>query len=294
MELRQLEHFVAVAEDESFTRAARRLGYVQSALSVSVQSIERELDVRLFDRTTHRVALTDAGHQLLGPARATLAAADEVRAGAAAVNGVLVGRLAIGIMQSFTTSIDLPAALGRFHRDHPGVELMMRPALGGATELLRSVADGALDIAFVSATNVPPSVNVRTLLTEPLVLVSAAGQGPSPGAAVSLTELAGASFVDAPLGWGTRTVIDRAYSELGLHRRVGIEVADIPTLFALVEQGLGVALMPASMIPPGREGLEHRPVTPAPVWEVVVATPGDRPLNAAAQAFLDLIDLPSD
>ena len=75
MELRQLDHFVAIAEDGSFTKAARRLNYVQSALSVSVQALERELGVRLFDRTTHRVALTDAGDALLPAARRALAAA---------------------------------------------------------------------------------------------------------------------------------------------------------------------------------------------------------------------------
>src|ERR1700742_1413176 len=93
MELRQLEHFVAVAEDESFTRAARRLGYVQSALSVSVQSLERELSVRLLDRTTHRVRLTDAGEALLPSARKAVAAADEIRNGAAAMKGLLRGTL---------------------------------------------------------------------------------------------------------------------------------------------------------------------------------------------------------
>ena len=61
MELRQLDHFVAIAEDGSFTKAARRLNYVQSALSVSIQALERELRVRLIDRTTHRVTLTRAG-----------------------------------------------------------------------------------------------------------------------------------------------------------------------------------------------------------------------------------------
>src|SRR6202790_2828543 len=100
MELRQLEHFVAIAEEGSFTKAARRLNYVQSALSVSVQALERELSVRLFDRTTHRVTLTGAGQALLPGARGTLAAAEEIRDIAAAVRGVLRGTLRVGIMQS--------------------------------------------------------------------------------------------------------------------------------------------------------------------------------------------------
>ncbi len=281
---------MAVAEEGSFTRAARRLGYVQSALSVSVQSIERELDIRLFDRTTHSVVLTDAGRQLLIPARAALAAAAEMRASAAAVNGVVAGKLAIGIMQSSTGFMDLPALLGRFHREHPGVELMMRPAPGGATELLGWVADGTLDLAFVSATNVPPSVHVETLATEELMLVYAPGQWPDGEDPVALADLSAASFVDAPVGWGTRTVIDRAFTELGLHRRVSIEVADMPTLLALVEQGLGVTLMPGSMIGAEHRGLHRRRVSPELAWEVVVATPGNRALSAAARAFLELTD----
>ena len=290
VELRQLDHFVAVAEEGSFTRAARRLGYVQSALSVSVQSIERELDIRLFDRNTHSVVLTDAGRQLLIPARAALAAAAEMRASAAAVNGVVAGKLAIGIMQSFTAFMDLPALLGRFHREHPGVELVMRPAAGGATELLGWVADGTLDLAFVSATNVPPSVHVETLLTEELMLVHAPGQWPDGEDPVALADLSTASFVDAPVGWGTRTVIDRAFTDLGLHRHVSIEVADMPTLLALVEQGLGIALLPASMLGAEPRGLHRRAVSPDLTWEVVVATPGNRAPSAAARAFLDLAD----
>jgi DNA-binding transcriptional LysR family regulator len=290
MELRQLEHFVAVAEDESFTRAARRLGYVQSALSVSVQAIERELDVRLFDRNTHSVRLTDAGRQLLPSARATLTAAAEVRASAAAVNGVLSGRLAIGLMQSFAAVLDIPALLGRFHRDHPGVEILLRPAAGGSAELLRWIADGTLDIGFVSATNVPPGVHTKVLIREQLELCFTSGLGPEGDGPVALQELGDVGFVDFPSGWGVRTAADDAFAQLGLHRHVSIEVADVPTLLALVEHGLGAALLPASLAPPERSALIRRPVTPALSWEVVLATPSNRPLSAAARAFLDLAD----
>ena len=94
MELRQLEHFIAVAEESSFTRAAQRLQVVQSTLSVSVRALERELGARLLERTTHRVRLTDAGRALLAEARNALAAVEAAgtrsrrcRAGCAARSG---------------------------------------------------------------------------------------------------------------------------------------------------------------------------------------------------------------
>src|SRR5260370_35335178 len=87
MELRHLEHFLAVAEEQSFTRAAARLHLVQSALSVSVRALERELGGRLLDRNTHRVELTDAGRPLGPEARRTLAAAAPPPAAVAAAPG---------------------------------------------------------------------------------------------------------------------------------------------------------------------------------------------------------------
>src|SRR5579859_2695158 len=108
MELRQLEHFVAVAEERSFTRAAARLHLVQSTLSVSIKSLERELGGRLFDRTTHRVTLTDAGQALLAEARNALAAVDAARDAVAAAHGGLRGTVRVGIMRSLTL-VDAPA-----------------------------------------------------------------------------------------------------------------------------------------------------------------------------------------
>src|SRR5690349_8323190 len=122
MELRQLEHFVAVAEEGHFTRAARRVHIVQSGLSASVRALERELGAQLLTRTTRRVALTEAGRALLEEARRTLAAAAAAREAVAAVQGVLRGRIAVGTLQA-SVAVDLPAALGRFHAAHPGVEI---------------------------------------------------------------------------------------------------------------------------------------------------------------------------
>jgi DNA-binding transcriptional LysR family regulator len=297
MELRQLEHFLAIAEDESFTRAARRLGYVQSALSVSVRSLERELDVKLFDRTTHRVRLTDAGRSLLPAARSTLASAQAMREEAAAVNGVIRGRLRIGAMQALTV-VNLPRLLGRFHREHPEVEITMRPAAGGAAELVREVAEGKLDLAVVAVADRPKGIRVVPLASERLLLTS--GQSDPARAAKSvhlhkpmdLRELAEASFVDFPTGWIVRTLVDRAFAALALHRHVAIEVADVPACKQLIREGLGVALLPESIIAADSAGLQTRDVTPVLRWEVSAVLRDGADPSPATAAFMELMELP--
>ncbi|HEX3804277.1 MAG TPA: LysR family transcriptional regulator [Solirubrobacteraceae bacterium] len=288
MELRQLEHFVAVAEDESFTRAARRLGYVQSALSVSIQSLERELSLRLFERTTHRVRLTEAGRALLPSARATIAAAGGFRDEAAAVNGVLRGRLRIGLMQSFNV-LNVPRLLGRFHREHPDVELTVRPAVGGSATLLSAVATGELDLAFIAVAEPPTGLRMLPLIQEPLQLVASEGEALPLQRSVKLEQLAETSFVDFPIGWGIRTVVDQAFAQLGLQRRIGIEVADVTTFLQLVREGLGVALLPDSLMTADPHGLRTHPITPTLSWDVAVVAREPEATSPAAEAFLALV-----
>src|SRR5581483_9448598 len=117
MELRRIEHFVAVAEERHFTRAARRAHIVQSGLSASIKALERDLGTPLLVRSTRRVELTAAGEAFLVEARRVLAAVAAAREAVAAVQGLLRGTLAVGIMQAHA-AVDLPAVLGRFHARH--------------------------------------------------------------------------------------------------------------------------------------------------------------------------------
>ncbi|HEY2771299.1 MAG TPA: LysR family transcriptional regulator, partial [Solirubrobacteraceae bacterium] len=146
MELRQLTHFVAVAEERHFTRAAARVHLTQSSLSSSVRALERELGSDLFVRSTRQVELTEAGRALLPAARRTIAAAENGRDAVAAVRGVVRGHLAIGAIQSLSR-VDLPGLIGRFHRRHPAVTLRIHHV--GAPELVRQTADGEIDLAIV-------------------------------------------------------------------------------------------------------------------------------------------------
>src|SRR5919198_4025886 len=150
MELRQLAVFVAVAEEASFTRAADRLHLVQSAVSASVRALERELGAALFDRTTRRVELTDAGEALLPEARNVLAAVGAAREAVDQVSGGLRGTLRIGTMQGQAMrAISVPRLLARFRAEHPGVEIQVGHT-GGSVLMAEHVRAGRLDLAFVS------------------------------------------------------------------------------------------------------------------------------------------------
>src|SRR5690606_27099302 len=118
MELQQMRYVVAVAETNSFTRAAERCLVVQSALSHQIARLERELGARLFDRTSRRVRLTAAGAAFLPVARQCLAAADRAVAEVAAAIGEVRGPLRVGLIPT-VAAVDVPSALAEFRRRHP-------------------------------------------------------------------------------------------------------------------------------------------------------------------------------
>ena len=287
MELRHLAHFLAVAEERSFTRAAERVHLVQSALSVSIRSLERELGVALFDRTTHRVELTPAGQVLVPEARRTLAAAEAACDAVASVEGGLRGTVRIGIMHSLSL-IDLAALLTEYHRQRPGVTLVPSAAPGGSAELAHEVAEGRLDLAFAALPDgYPPGLDVRPLASEAMQLACPPDH-PFPGRRpIALAELDGRRFIDFPNGWGTRLSVDRLFLQAGLHREIVVEVADIPNVIDLVRAGFGFAFLAPSTVP-GRR-LTLRAVEPAPNFTVSLVTSSTRPLPAAARALVELV-----
>ena len=126
MDTRQLEYLVAVADEQSFTRAAERVFAAQSTVSAGIQSLERELGAPLFERDAHGVRLTDVGETVLAEARAALRSVDRMRE-LADSDGPLRGTVRVGIFTNLTT-VDLPGIMGEFHRRHPAVDWGRRPA----------------------------------------------------------------------------------------------------------------------------------------------------------------------
>jgi len=285
VELRHLEYFVAVAEELSFTRASRRLHVVQSGVSSAIQGLERELGAALFDRDRHRVTLTEAGRALLPEARATLAAAQAAADAVAETTAGLRGALSIGTMIS-TGPVGLPVLLGRFHEQHPGVLVKLRVMPGGSAELAREVISGGLDLALLSLPGeAPAGLAVRPLAQEPLALICAAKHPLASVESVPLETLAEEAFIDFPVGWGTRAVVDRAFAAAGIDRQVSFEVADYATAAGLVGNGLGVAFVPTSTAA-SLDGVARVRVDAALDWRILVATAATRRASAAARAFL--------
>jgi DNA-binding transcriptional LysR family regulator len=290
VELRQLEYFVAVAEERHFTRAAQRVRVAQSGLSSSIRSLERELGAPLFVRSTRRVDLTDAGRALLVEARHALNTVDAAREAVAAVEGLLRGTLALGTLQCLG-GVDLVGSLAAFHAAHPSVEIELRQ--GGSPELIDRVRSGDLDVAFVS---VPPGgtpgITYTTLLRQPMVLACAAEHALAGRDRIALAELAGQTFVDFPPGWVTRDVTDRALAAaaVGGHR-VTLEVNDVHTLLDLVGHGMGVALVPQDFMHKQTTARFVPLADPAPEWHTATAVAADRRPSAATRALLGLQSL---
>ena len=126
MELRHLRYFVAVAEELHFTRAAERLHIAQPPLSQQIRAFEAELGVRLFERTRRSVALTDAGHALLGRARELLAATQALPAELQRIARGEVGQLRIGFSSTLPLTKVLRDVVADWRRTHPDVALHLR------------------------------------------------------------------------------------------------------------------------------------------------------------------------
>ncbi|MFV2020894.1 LysR family transcriptional regulator [Micromonospora sp. LOL_023] len=288
MELRQLEYFVAVAEERHFTRAAERMHVAQSGLSTSIRSLERELGASLFVRNTRSVELTNEGRALLTQARHALANVAAAKDAVAAVRGLLRGKLAVGTLQCLG-AVDLPATLARFHSDHPGIEIRLRQ--GGSPDLIERVRTGDLDLAFVSTPASPVSgVTLAPIRAEPMVLACGPDHPLHDRAAIDLRDLSGETFVDFSPGWITRDVVDQAMATLGAERRVAFEVNDVHWLLDLVSHGLGIAVVPR-FFTTKRTAARFVPIVDPPHWHLAVATASGRHPSTAATALLSLDDL---
>jgi DNA-binding transcriptional LysR family regulator len=244
MDLKQLEYFVAVAEEGQFTRAANRVLVAQPAVSAQIRSLERELGERLFHRDRRAVTLTAAGEALLPHARAALAAAERGRDTITSLRGLLHGRLRIGV--SGPVDNRLAETLGDFHRAHPAVEIELTNQQN--EPLLHAVAAGEMDAAVVGlgAQPLPPGVLASVVAVEPLVVAVRRGDPLRHRKTITLGALHEHPMITLIPGSGLRTVLENACSVAGFRPRIAAETGELGSLVGLAAEGLGVAILPRS------------------------------------------------
>ncbi|MBD0422797.1 LysR substrate-binding domain-containing protein [Streptomyces sp. NPDC052309] len=290
MELRHLQHFVAVAEDQHFTRAAERLLVSQSGLSASIRSLERELQTPLFVRTTRRVTLTEAGRALLGEARRILAQVRSAHEAVAAVQGVLRGTLSLGTEQC-VAGVYVAGLLAAFRRRHPDVEIRLRQA--GSGELAEEVAAGRLDLAFAYRTQADTDqLRSVSLGGEPMTVLCHPGHRLAAGGAVlTPQDLAEEVFVDFHPDWGPRRVTDAVFAAAGVRRTVALEVNDVHGLLDLIDEDLGIAVVPRHFRRK-RDSLTSLPLkdTGETAYETIALLPPVQATSPAARALMGLLE----
>ncbi|MEV0186511.1 LysR family transcriptional regulator [Streptomyces sp. NPDC050625] len=290
MEIRQLQCFVAVAEELNFTRAAERLHLSQSTVSATVRTLEKELRVRLFLRSSKHVALTSEGAALLPEAHAAISAVLNAEEAVRRTGRALGGTLTIGATGA-ALAIDFPQLLRTFHTAHPDVAVRLRSSSGdSAARLIRQLLVGKIDVALLALTQMPPSgVVARKVAEYPLVLVVPEVHRLAGRTSASLREVTADSFVECPQATGVRTMVDQAFSDAGVTRRSDWEAPDLGTVTALVGQGLGVSLVPAFAA--FARGVRRVPLRePVPHFMLTAALSAERRPTAATEELLVLID----
>ena len=297
MDLRRLTQFVAVAETLHFGRAAERLSMAQPPLSRAIRSLEEELGVALFERNKQRVLLSDAGRALLPEAKALLAGADRLTRTARSAAGGERGALTLAFVSIVDYSF-LPRLLRRFTQTYPGIRVALREATTDVQ--LQVPARAEIDAGILLGPLVdapaggvaPESLVYQRLQAEALVLAlpdshaRAKAKGP-----VALSGFAAEAFISFPRQIAPRLhdAIVGACGAAGFSPRIVQEAIQMQTIISLVSAGMGVALVPESLMSLKRPGVVYRKLRGKRTiaLELGLAWRRDNP-SAALQRFVGL------
>jgi DNA-binding transcriptional LysR family regulator len=292
-DFRQLRYFVAVAEELSFTRAAIRLHLSQPPLSQQIQSLERDLGVRLLDRNKRNVALTEPGRVFLDEARQILSKADEARnhvtAAAAGYRGQL--RLAYTVSVSFHPA--LPQALLRYGQIAPDVGLQLNEMY--TQPQFAALLAGQIDVGFVrdkpARAQDARRLRLHVIDREPLLIALPAGHPRASRSSLRLAEVAGDAFVSQPRELAA-TLYDRLVTlaaRAGFQPLIGQHAQQINGLLALVAAGLGLALVPATMRAVRLAGVSYVPLEDADAYLLLAVACRSDDHSPALQQFLSTV-----
>ena len=286
MEIRQLVYVEAVARHRHFTRAAEELHVAQSALSQQIRRLEAELGTELFERTSRRVAPTEAGEAVAARARRVVAELGSVRDEIDQLRGLVRGRIAIGALLP-AGGVRVTTLLARFSKAFPGIDVSLRE--GTAADMLTLLDADELDAAFsLVSGRLPDGVASLRVSDEEVVAAYPPGEAPDKEC-VSAADLAGIPLAAPRAGSAIKAAADDFFASAGEPFNLTLESGDPYLIRCLVSDGFSAAVLPASLA--RREGppVETRTLTPPVRLPVYVIWRRDRHRSAAATAFIDFV-----
>lgn len=246
MELRQIKYFMEVAKEEHVTEAAHRLHVAQSAVSRQIAKLEDELGVELFLREGRNVKLTYAGKIFLQHMETAM---NEIDRAVAAIDNYLnpeVGKIRLGFPTSLATTT-LPRVISAFRSQYSDVGFDFHQ--GSNKELRELVERGEIDFAFVSP--VPestPEISTQVFFSESMRVLLPNHHRLAKKERINLRELMNDQFVLFRTGYDMRKLVIEACRQVNFEPKVGFESEDVYTIKGLVEAGLGVSLLPETLL----------------------------------------------
>lgn len=288
MDVRQLRYFLAVVEHGGITRAAEELIIAQPSLSQTIKGLERELGVSLFHRIGRRIVLSEAGQELVGPARVVVRDLEAARSAINEIRGVRSGRLDVIAMPS--PGIEpLTAMIASYARLHPTITVNVAAAFT-TDEAADAVRSGSAEIGILGSDRPfrSPDIEVMHLEQQPLILI-VAPQADAFGDVESIAreDLSGHRVVASQRGSLMRWLVDDITAD-GVLIELAAEVAHRTSVLPLVLAGVGHAVMPSSWTPMAeRMGLRVLRIEPATVLHVALVSRPEN-LTPAARAFLEV------
>jgi LysR family hydrogen peroxide-inducible transcriptional activator len=242
VEIHQLRYFLAVAETGSFTAAARRCNVAQPSLSVQIAKLEAEMGGSLLERARKGARLTRRGEVFRPRAAEVLRQLEAARLESEDLEGLARGRVSLGCMPT-TGAYLLPRLLKAFGRAHPEIRLELREE--SSPVLAALVRDREVDLAIVDEAGLGPGLSSEALFSEPLLLAVPPGHPLAKRKRLALGALRGEPLILMKPGHGFRRIVLDALARAGVEPRVVHESGEIETIQALVEAGLGLALVPS-------------------------------------------------
>jgi len=288
MELRQLQYFLAVAEELNFSRAAARLQIAQPPLSRQIRQLEQELGVELFRRTKRRVELTEAGRVFLEEARHILSQVKQgVRVAQRASRGE-IGRLVVGFEGSSTYDV-IPVSLKVYRERFPEVDLVVYAMT--TEEQIQALLENRIGIGFVVSPLNDKKLAIEIILREALILAIPESHPLVARNEVRVRELEGESFImfQRNRGCGLYDQVIAICQRAGFSPRVIQEADEIQVMLGFVAAGLGITLLSASVQQFQRPGVVYRTLQPStPKVTLALACRRDDP-SAVLQAFIEVV-----